>query len=115
MFCSRIQNIADINYKKWWTIQNLFDKDDNGNIIKKPTRKFLAYLLSNDNNELRIELQVIRDSNINENSATIKTNILNIVNEYFNITNRKLGEVIKLNEINSKISSLAGIKKDFNS
>ena len=111
LFCSRIQNVADINYKKWWTIQNLFDKDDNGNIIKKPTRKFLAYLLSNDNNELKIELQVIRDSNINENSATIKTNILNIVNEYFNITNRKLGEVIKLNEINSKISSLAGIKK----
>ena len=110
-FLIKANNSSDTYYKKYQRIIGLFDKDDQGNIIKEPTKRMLIYLFSTENQELKIEVQAFRDMNANENLSTIKSNIVNEINSYFSINNRALGETIKLNELNDKIINIPGIKK----
>lgn len=110
-FLIKANNSSDTYYKKYQRIIGLFDKDEQGNIIKEPTKRMLIYLFSTENQELKIEVQAFRDMNANENLSTIKSNIVNEINSYFSINNRALGETIKLNELNDKIINIPGIKK----
>lgn len=107
----KAESTTDKYYKKYKRIIDLFEKDTNGNIIKQITPKLLNYIFSKDCEELKILVQIDRDPNLNENEATIKTNANSAIVNYFKTENRKLGETVKLNEINEDIIKIPGISK----
>lgn len=109
-FLIKNENATDKYYKKWKTINDLFDKQGD-TIIRRPTKKLLNYILSGESSEIKVDVNVYRDANINENMSTIKSNVSTLVNKTFNIESNKLGQSIKLNDLNESIGNVSGIRR----
>lgn len=109
-FLVKEKNLSDPYYKKWKSIDDLFDKV-NGTLLRQPTKRLINYILSGESTELKIEVDAFRDSNMNENMSTIKSNISNCVNKIFSLENNKLGQSIALNELNSEIGKISGLRR----
>ena len=103
------ENMSDPYYRKWKTIDDLFDKSGD-TVILRPTTKLINYILSGESTEIKIEVNVSRDANINENMSTIKSNVSNAVNKMFAIDSNHLGKSIKLNDLNENIGEIAGVR-----
>lgn len=103
------ENMSDPYYKKWKTIDDLFDKEHD-QIILRPTKRMINYILSGESTEIKIEVNVSRDANINENMSTIKSNVSSMINGMFSIDSNHLGKSIKLNNLNEKISEISGVR-----
>lgn len=56
------------------------------------------------------KLIIIKEKNDNTNKETIKNKVINVIKEYFDPKNIKLGQTIDTSEIASKILSISGIK-----
>lgn len=110
-FLIREHNTSDKFYKRWKRITDILETDTAGTVSRYANKKLLNYLFSGESQELKLQVVAYRDTNANENLATIKTNINNTISSYFNINNRKLGDSIKLNALNEELSNIAGIRK----
>lgn len=103
------ENMSDTYYKKWKTIDDLFDKSGDA-VVLRPTTKLINYIFSGESTEIKIEVNISRDANINENMSTIKSNVSNTVNKMFAIDSNHLGKSIKLNNLNENIGEIAGVR-----
>lgn len=104
------ENMSDPYYKKWKTLDDLFDKEHD-TVIIRPTKKLVNYILSGESTEIKIDVNVSRDANINENMSTIKNNVSTLVNKAFSIDSNNLGKSIRLNDLNAQIGEIAGVRK----
>lgn len=109
-FLIKSESPTDEYYKKWKTIDDLFDKSNN-TLLLRPTKRMINYILSGESQEIKIEVAAYRDSGVNENLSTIKSNLNNAVNKTFDISNNRLGQSIKLNALNEEIGNISGLRK----
>ncbi len=103
------EDFAQIQYKK---LQSLFEYDSSGNpILGKPNSKIIEYIFSNDCKEMKVQLDVFRDSNSTENVASIINNVIGTVNSFFDIDKHKLGEQLQLSNLSNEIYDINGVIK----
>jgi hypothetical protein len=106
-FLSDGSNEYETKYQK---LRSLFDIK-NGQLDLSPTARLIQYILSGTNAELKITLDVFRDTTTNVNQGTLIKNIQSVINEFFKIENRKLGEKINISDLISQIYEIPGIAK----
>lgn len=94
-------------------LMNLFDKDANGNIKMTVNGKLINYILadSSDNKEIKVQLDVYRDTNTTTNIASIANDVSTTITNYFDVKNHKLGENFNGVELGAKLYDIKGVSK----
>lgn len=57
------------------------------------------------------ELYVIRNVNSRRNESSIKTDIENVINEFFNVKNNTLGQLVNIQQLNTNLLDIDGVSQ----
>lgn len=100
-------NTAGVN-----RLEPLFSKK-NGEIELTLNTKLIDYILtdSSDNKEIKIQIDLYRDTNASTNLASVTNDVSDTITEFFKVENHKLGENFNTVKLNEDIYKIPGISK----